>query len=226
MAFTYVFSLSVLTDEQKFKEKIQEKGLPFHDLSAIDWVKFGKDMGKLFFEDIPTSKKRLFSVDIWPDSLESASKGLLSMRQLALYWSTTSCLLLDGKKDLETILERRKSYMRTTYTRSAPPQDFLFSLSYRDTGDILTLMEHLFRGVYKHFNAGQPVPLNAYAAYLDPKGTLFGDVLSPLSTEQRLSEEMLSLLTNTFDHPFKNDIAVLCGTEDALRNFDIDKYDF
>lgn len=215
MKVSFVFSLSLPTNPNKFDQKVKDEGLPVHDFNAINWKQFEKEMKRLIVEDLPAWRKNQISLKVFPDALDGLSKSRLTDEKVNAYCAETSVKLLDGDTGQAAVDELRKKYMLTDYSESIPPEVFTFTLSFNKKGDLLTSMEYLFMGVFKHFNDGLPIFQNAYAAFL-PRG---GDTREDLRREfpQKLSNDMLQLFTRTFDHPFTDDIGLFCSNEASAR---------
>jgi hypothetical protein len=83
--YTLFFSLSILTDERRFGDMVAQTGsLPFHNLKKTDWEGLGVKIRDTIMDGYPEINDRV-TVKLFDDSLESATKGVLTESQAFSY---------------------------------------------------------------------------------------------------------------------------------------------
>ena len=194
--YTLFFSLSILTDERRFGEKVAQTGsLPFHNLKQTDWEGLGIRIRDTLMDNYPEIRDRVM-VKLFDDSLESATKGALTENQIFSYLKTLVARAQEGNYQAHDL---RTNAWLTTYTRSAPPNDFNGVIIIDDDGteDIL---ESAVNGILKHFyTAGE----NRFGGL----GSLPMIFSGQINDSGGFSAKMLKVFEQAFDHPFANDVS-------------------
>src|SRR5690554_6250246 len=145
--YTFFLSLSILTDERRFGEKVAQTGsLPFHNLKQTDWEGLGIKIRDTLMGDYPEIRERVM-VKLFDDSLESATKGTLTEGQIFSYLKTLVARAQEGNYQAHDL---RTNAWLTTYAQSAPPNDFNGVIVIDDDGSE-DILESMVNGILKHF---------------------------------------------------------------------------
>lgn len=205
--YTLFFSLSILTDERRFGEKVAQTGsLPYHNLKQTDWKGLGVKIRDALMGDYSEIRDRV-TVNLFDDSLESATKGLLSEAQSFSYLKTLVARAELGNFQAHDL---RTDAWLTAYTRSAPPQDFNGVIVIDDDGSA-DILESAVNGILKHLYVSGESRFGGL-------GSLPVIFSGQINDSAGLSEEMLNIFTTTFDHPFANDVSPLILNEAQQKN--------
>lgn len=200
----FFFSLSILTDHYEFQKKVEAEGLPFFDLQSFDWDALSEAILGLLVDQVPANLRNKITIDIWPDSLESASKPALSETQLTEYLATVISGLRTNNHSVGTT---RTRYMLTDYAQSAPPNDFNFCIDISGVGNRgLEVMESLFDSIAGHFSYGKGLKGQAYMVKMG-----MSEQVGHLP--QKMSPALLDIFRTSFGNPFDNDISLLVMNE-------------
>lgn len=204
--YTLFFSLSILTDERLFWEMLAQTGsMPFHNLQQIDWERLGIKIRDTLMGDCSEIRERVV-VKLFDDSLESATKGIFTERQIFNY---LQYLVSRAENGIFQAHDLRTNAWLTTYTHSAPPQDFNGIIIIEDDGSE-DILEMVANGMLKHFyTAGECRYEGRDALPMNFSGKL-GDV-------NGFSKAMLQVFAQTFDHPFASDSRVIILNESQQK---------
>ncbi|GBO89222.1 hypothetical protein MSSD14B_28900 [Marinobacter salsuginis] len=171
-------------------------GVPFHNLAEMDWAELGDNIRNLLTASQPDISDSV-TVEVFDDSLESATKPTLSENDQFMYMRE---LVSRAKHGNFKAHDLRNSRWVTTYTKSAPPQTFNGVITVHDDGSA-DILEAALDGMVEHFFSRAPQPSG-----LGVMPALFS---GSLSSSARLSEKMLTLFCETFGNPFANDVTVM-----------------
>ncbi|WP_166256132.1 hypothetical protein [Marinobacter salicampi] len=205
--YTLFFSLSILTDERRFGEMLAQTGsLPFHNLKQTDWEGLGIKIRDTLMDNYPEIRDCV-TVKLFDDSLESATKGTLTESQAFSYLKTLVARAQDGNFQAHDL--RADTWM-TTYTQSAPPQDFNGVIVIDDDGSE-DILESTVNGMLRHFyTAGE--------SRFGGLGALPMIFSGQINDSSGFSTKMLEVFIQTFDHPFSNDVRPMILNEGQQRN--------
>jgi uncharacterized protein with HEPN domain len=205
--YTLFFSISILTDMRKFGELVSRTGSPpLHNFKKINWNALAVSIRNTLIEDYPEIKGNVM-VQLFDDSMESATKGTLTESQAFEYLKTLVERAQIGNFKAHDL---RKNHWLTSYSRSAPPQDFNGVIVVEDDGSS-DILESATNGILKHFYTGGE---NRFGGL----GSLSLIFSGKLNQDCRLSKKMLSVFSNTFNHPFENDISLIILNEAQQKN--------
>jgi len=201
--YTMFFSLSIMTDQKRFDEEVVRTGVvPFHNLQATDWQSLGLRIRDTIMSDYPESRDRV-SVQLFNDSLECATKPMLSGDQILRYLKTLIRRAQDGNFKADDL---RTDEWMTTYTQSAPPQDFNGVVVIDDDGSE-DVLEQAVVGMLKHFYTSGEIKYSGLWCL----SLIFSGDLTDMA---HFSSDMLDVFVQTFDHPFANDVRAVVFNED------------
>lgn len=191
--YNLFFTLSILTDTSEFERRFINCGVtPFHDLEEFDWSSLESSLLDILIKDYPEHRSSV-TVRLFNDSLESASKSLLSESQHFHYLKE---LVTRARNDNFEAQDLRTQQWCTTYCQSAPPQDFNGMIRVEDDGSA-DILEDVINAIVSHFYA------KASLGGLMMMPMLFSGQLMP---HCQLSDQMLDLFASSFNHPFANDV--------------------
>jgi hypothetical protein len=196
MPIKIFFSLSLMTDMHKFEIITQTKGLPYHNLKNFNWIKLASKIHELLTRNIEHPTEVI--IGFWPDSLDSASKPVLTDEQQAEYM--TSAFKGLAQNNFKAVTKLRQKLMVTPIEESSPPQNFYFMAQVTEDHleDFLGEVETHF---YNNSSRGN--------ANYSNNSLMFEMAGFQSSGKQSLSNEMLNLFNSSFDNPFANDIALV-----------------
>jgi hypothetical protein len=192
------FCISIMTDMNKFQGVVSRTGrVPFLNFQHTDWAGLANRIADILVQGKP-SIRRFVSVNLFDDSLESATKGLFTEHQSYQYLKELVERAQEGNFKAHDLRDDR---WLTTYTASAPPQNFHGVLTVQDDGSA-DILEETINGMLEHFYAGGKDRLGGVCSL----PLLFSGDLHQYS---RLSAAMLALFVEEFDHPFENDVSIV-----------------
>ena len=201
--FVYV---SVLTNINAFEEIIKKHGLPEHDYTKFDWKGLEDALYKLLTSKMQPHHASNVALTLWPDTLDSASKPLLSEDEALSYMQEIIRRLI--AKDLRSE-DLRDKYAITSKTESAPAQDIYFLLDIDSTTSSHPL-EGILEGICEHFVSGSAIdPIILLATYSSNEPSL----------SYKLSPDMFNLFNERFDSPYDNDVTLMIMNEGAIDSF-------
>lgn len=204
------FSLSILTDMRQFHALVSKAGAPpLHNLKKTNWNALASRIQSTLVEDSPELSDRV-TIKLFDDSMESATKGTLTERQAFDYLKT---LVQRAQANNFTAHDLRGNHWLTMYSRSAPPQDFNGVIEIDDDGSA-DMLEGATNAMLKHFYAGGEHRFGGL-------GSLPLIFSGKLHHHSRLSKSMLAVFSDTFDHPFENDVRLIVFNEAQQRNISV-----
>lgn len=205
--YALFFSLSILTDMRQFHELVSRTGAPpLHDFKKTDWSALAARIRNTLVEDYPEIIERV-TVKLFDDSMESATKGTLTESQAFEYLKT---LVQRAQAGNFRAHDLRKNHWLTSYSRSAPPQDFNGVIEIEDDGSS-DILESATNAILKHFYTGGE---HRYGGL----GSLPLIFSGKLHNDSHLSPAMLAVFSSTFNHPFENDVRLIVLNEAQQRN--------
>lgn len=192
----------------KFDHLVRKTGRPpLHDFSKINWDGLANSIRDRLIDSAPEIKKSV-TVNLFDDSMEGATRGLLSDDQMFDYMKTLVGRSLEGSFEARDL--RRNGWV-TSYERSAPPQVFHGTVVVQDDGSC-DILEEVVNGMLKHFYMGGSTRFRGLSAL----PVIFS---GELNEESEFSEDLLSVLSDTFGNPFANDVSLIVLNEAQQEKF-------
>lgn len=206
--YTLFFSISILTDMVKFDHLVRKTGRPpLHDFSKINWDGLANAIRDRLIDSAPEMKKSV-TVKLFDDSMEGATRGLQTEDQMFSYMKTLVGRSLEGNFKARDL---RSNGWVTSYEKSAPAQVFHGTVVVQDDGSC-DILEAVVNGMLKHFYMGGNMRFGGLSAL----PVIFS---GQMNEESEFSDEMLSVFSDAFDHPFTNDVSLIVLNEAQQETF-------